>query len=181
MNCFDKIEKIDIHTHPSLDLAILQFKGFNQILYKGHATLLKDQTKISQGKFLCRLGFPFPEFNNFQLNAITDDIEWTNIGNSNSPIFPIEGMVTRFLGDQYQGIMGIEMSTPGLRGQSGGPLFDQNGIIYGMQYATGHLHLGFDQSNREIIINGNPTTISNYPFLHVGMCIHINKIKEFKI
>jgi len=33
-------------------------------------------------------------------------------------------MVTRFLGDPTQGIYGVEMSTPGLRGQSGGPLFD---------------------------------------------------------
>jgi hypothetical protein len=87
--------------------------------------------------------------------------------------------VTRFTGDQSGTISGIEMSTPGLRGQSGGPLFDQDGIIYGMQFATGHLHLGFDMKDHEIIHEGKKTRISNHPFLHVGLCVHADKIKQF--
>jgi hypothetical protein len=34
----------------------------------------------------------------------------------------------------------LEMSTLGLMGQSGGPLFDTEGKICGMQFATNHLH-----------------------------------------
>ena len=34
------------------------------------------------------------------------------------------------------------MSTPGFKGQSGGPLFDERGIIYGMQSAITSLNLG---------------------------------------
>ena len=71
------------------------------------------------------------------------------------------------------------MSTPGLKGQSGGPLFDINGFIYGMQYATNHLHLGFDMKNKEITSEGKKIKVTNQPFLHVGHCVHVDQIKEF--
>lgn len=179
MNCFDKIDQITYHAHPTLDLAILEFKGFTKKLYSSHASFIKDSSKIKQGKYLCRLGFPFPEFNNFKYDALKDDILWTNEGIAASPTFPIDGIVTRFLGDETGKINGIELSTPGLKGQSGGPLFDTNGTVYGMQYATNHLHLGFDIKDREIINEGKKSKVSNYPFLHVGLCIHVDKIKEF--
>lgn len=181
INCFDKIEQITCHFHPTLDLAIMEFKGFNKILYKGHASFIKDSNQIKQGKYLCRTGFPFPEFNNFRHNPDTDDIEWTQTGNPNSPSFPLDGIVTRFVGDPAGSgtVIGIEMSTPGLRGQSGGPLFDTNGTVYGMQYATNHLHLGFDIKDKEVIHDGKKSRVSNYPFLHVGLCVHVDRIKEF--
>ena len=179
MNCFDKIEAITCHAHPTLDLAILEFKGFTKIMYTAHAAFIKDSKNIKQGKYLCRTGFPFPEFNNFKHNPTTDDIEWTEEGINASPSFPIDGIVTRFVGDTTGKISGIEMSTPGLRGQSGGPLFDTNGIVYGMQFATNHLHLGFDNKDTEIIANGKKSKVSNFPFLHVGRCIHVDEIKAF--
>ena len=73
----------------------------------------------------------------------------------------------------------IELSTPGLRGQSGGPLFDSEGAMYGMQSATMHLHLGFDMVNQQMQINGEDLLINNQPFLHVGRCVHGDIIKEF--
>lgn len=180
LNCFDTIQEITCHAHPTLDLAILEFKGFNKIFYTSHARFIKDISKIKQGMSLCRIGYPFPEFSNFRHNPGTDDIEWTNTGNPNSPSFPIDGIVTRFVANSAaEGITGIEMSTPGLRGQSGGPLFDSNGTVYGMQFATNHLHLGFDLKEHEIINNGKRTKVSNNPFLHVGICVHADKIKEF--
>jgi len=179
LNCFDRIEQIVSHVHPTLDLAIVEFKGFNKILYNSFARFAGKNFKIRQGKMLCRIGFPFPEFNNFQYNGNNDDIEWTNTGNPNSPSFPIDGIVTRFLGDVSGGINGIEMSTPGLRGQSGGPLFDNEGVVYGMQYATNHLHLGFDIKDREIMNDGKKSKVSNFPFLHTGLCVHVEKITAF--
>lgn len=180
VNSVDTIGNIKFHAHPTLDLAIIIFEDFKQKFYNSYATFVKDPNKIKQGKSLCRLGYPFPEFNNFQHNPVTDDIEWTNTGNSNSPRFPLDGIITRFGADANQ-IISIEMSTPGLRGQSGGPLFDAEGLIYGMQYITSHLHLGFDIKDKEIIHDGKKTKVSNYPFLHVGQCIHVDRIKEFLI
>jgi hypothetical protein len=179
LNSVSPITSLTWHIHPTLDLAILIFNGFTHKHYTSHATFVKDSTKIQQGKYLCRLGYPFPEFNNFQFNQTNDDIEWTSIGNAASPRFPIDGIITRHIGDSNRNIIGIEMSTPGLRGQSGGPLFDADGLVYGMQYATNHLHLGFDLKDHEIITNGKKSKVSNYPFLHVGQCIHAQVIKDF--
>ncbi|MCH7412921.1 serine protease [Belliella sp. R4-6] len=179
IDCIDKISGFTYHLHPEYDLAIIKFNDFSKTLYHGHAVFPKNADSINQGKFLCRLGFPFPEFSNFKLNLESDDIEWTSDGVKSSPRFPIDGMVTRFLGDKKGVKHGIEMSTPGLRGQSGGPLFDENGIVYGMQSRTKHLHLGFDIEDKEIISKGKSKKINDYSFIHLGECIHVNIIKEF--
>lgn len=170
--------RLVIQRHPVYDLAIVQFQGYSEIKYKGFARLLKDETKVRPGRTLCRLGYPFPEFSNYRFNKDTDDIEWSQSGRISTPAFPIDGIITRQVADQ-NGIFGIEMSTPGLKGQSGGPLFDTKGIVYGMQSATQHLHLGFDQVNREVISEGIRKRVSNFPFLNVGRCVHVRIIKEF--
>ncbi len=175
--------QLRVIAHPILDLAILIFENFTQKQYSSYATFVKDDNKVQQGRYLCRLGFPFPEFNNYTLNQTTNDVEWTMTGNVLSPVFPIDGIITRFgttsINNQPTKAT-IEMSTPGLRGQSGGPLFDADGLVYGMQSMTQHLHLGFDIKDKEILASNNKKErVSNYPFLHVGHCIHIDRIKEF--
>jgi Trypsin-like peptidase domain len=176
-NCFDKITGFKVHMHPSLDLAIIEFSGFEKVLYQSHATFVSDNQAFNIGKFLCRVGYPFPEFNNFRINEV-DNLEWTQSGVANTPIFPSEGMITRFVAAKNE-VTHIEMSTPGLRGQSGGPLFDIEGIVYGMQSHTMHLHLGFDMKEHEINTKFGQEKISNYPFLHVGRCVHAVQIKRF--
>lgn len=178
VSCFDSISGFDIHMHPEYDLAAIRFKGYKQIYYKSFARFIADDTEIKPGKMMCRLGFPFPEFTNFKYNYSTDDIEWTRDGNPRSPSFPIEGIITRLI-SQNGKISGIEISTPGLRGQSGGPLFDPDGLIYGMQSSTRHLHLGFDLENHEVNMGTGLKKVTNTPFLHVGQCIHVKAIKEF--
>ncbi len=178
LNCVDQFSNLDIDMHPTQDLALLRFRGYNRLLYSGYAAFLKDSSRVKAGRSLCRLGYPFPEFTNFQYNPATDDIDWTNTGRINTPRFPIDGIITRLMGDSTD-MLGIEMSTPGLRGQSGGPLFDTNGVIYGMQSATRHLHLGFDIENLDVMVNNRKTRVSNYPFLNVGQCVHVDVIKKF--
>lgn len=164
--------------HPAYDLAIIIFDNFRNPRYQSHARFLKDSSGLKQGKSLCRLGFPFAEFTNFQYNSDFDDIEWTQTGQVETPRFPIDGMLTRHLVSGGE-IMGLELSTPGLRGQSGGPLFDKDGFICGMQMSTSHLHLGFDMKNYEYKANGRQIRVTNQPFLHVGHCIHVDVIKRF--
>jgi hypothetical protein len=178
VDCVNKMSGFTWHLHPEHDLAILKFNDYDKLLYQGHAIFLKDDSQAKQGMFLCRLGFPFPEFSNFSYNEERDDIEWTAEGIHATPRFPIEGMITRFLGKDNK-IFGIEMSTPGLRGQSGGPMFDKDGIVYGMQFSTKHLHLGFDMEEKEILVQNKLKKVTDYSFLHLGQCIHANVIKEF--
>ena len=178
VSCVDSFREVTIDMHPTQDLAILRFKGYNRPLYRGYAQFLRDTSRVKPGRSLCRLGYPFPEFTNYRYNKNSDDIEWTTEGRITTPRFPIDGIITRLLSDS-SGITGIEMSTPGLRGQSGGPVFDTNGLIYGMQSATRHLHLGFDIENRDVLVNNRRTRVSNYPFLNVGQCVHVDVIKAF--
>ncbi|GAB4020941.1 S1 family peptidase [Spirosoma koreense] len=178
VGCVDQYEKLTIDMHPTQDLALLRFEGYGRRLYRSQAMFLGDSSLVKPGRSLCRLGYPFPEFTNFRYNPAIDDIEWITTGRPNSPRFPIDGIVTRLLSENNE-ITGIEMSTPGLRGQSGGPLFDTKGLIYGMQSATRHLHLGFDIEDREVMVNGRKSRVSNYPFLNVGQCVHVDVIKAF--
>lgn len=178
-DCVGAFSDIDIQLHPNYDVAILKFKGYSSKYYTGHAVFAKDGNGIRPGDFLCRLGYPFPEFEDFLFDSSNDDIYWDASKNASTPRFPIDGMFTRHLVDETGKLFGIEISTPGLRGQSGGPLFTSNGLIYGIQSMTHHLHLGFDMVKEKMIINGKQTTINNQPFLHVGQCVHVDVIKEF--
>jgi hypothetical protein len=177
--CVDKMSGLTWHVHPKYDLAILKFNDFNKLYCNEFAVFKKNTDEIKQGKFLCRLGFPFPEFTNYKYNSENDEIEWTAKGVNSSPRFPVEGMVTRFIGDGKGGKYGIELSSPGLRGQSGGPLFDTDGLVCGMQSRTKHLHLGFDLENHEILAKGQKKKVSDYSFIHLGECIHADIIKDF--
>lgn len=179
VDCVDQISLIHFNLHPEYDLALLKFDGFQKIHYSGQPIFLNDHQQVQPGQQLCRLGFPFPEFSNFQLNLAKDQLEWTSTGQPRSPRFPIDGMLTRFLGDQNGKIHGIELSTPGLRGQSGGPLFDVSGRIVGMQSRTKHLHLGFDIEDKEVVAHGKVKKVNDYAFIHLGECVHISVIKDF--
>ena len=179
INCVDGDEPPVITPHPNehVDLALVQFKNFRQRLYTGYATFLKDTSRIKPGRTLCRIGYPFPDFTNFRYNPRVDDIEWSEEP-THYVSFPIDGIITRLLPNK-KGIVEIEMSTPGLVGQSGGPLFDAGGLVNGMQSATDQLHLGLDIEDREVLVKNRRSLVSNYPFLNVGICIHADQIKAF--
>jgi hypothetical protein len=179
VGCVDALTGFKWHVHPKYDLAILKFNGFEKLLVEEFPRFKKDTSTIQQGSMLCRLGFPFPEFSNFTFDNKKDDIIWTKVGKENSPRFPMNGMVTRFLADEENQKYGVELSTPGLRGQSGGPLFDEDGIICGMQSRTKHLHLGFDIEGKEIQVKGKIKKVDDYSFIHLGECIHVDIIKSF--
>ncbi len=174
----DEFTEIRWLNHPIYDLSLIKFEGFNEILCSDYPVFAKNSENIKSGMSLCRLGYPYPEFSNYQYDESTDDIVWLNNGGEYSPRFPIDGIVTRLVTDNNT-LCGIELSTPGLKGQSGGPLFDVNGIIYGMQSETVTLPLGFDQINREIIVNGKKKKVNDYSFIHLGRCVHIDIIKDF--
>ena len=178
-NIVDTFTSFTIFECSYADLALIKFEGFNQIYCDCYPVFKDNSAELKQGLSLCRLGFPYPEFSNFQYNTQLDDIEWTTNGRSDSPLFPIDGILTRMIANELGQIVGLELSTPGLKGQSGGPLLDKDGIVCGLQSSTHSLPLGFDQVNREIMVDGKKKRISNYPFLHLGRCVHVDIIKKF--
>jgi hypothetical protein len=178
INCVEGRIDFEIKLHDKLDVALIHFTSFTRLLCDFFPVFAANGAELKQGMFLCRLGFPFVEFTNYAYDSATDTIQWTTAGKAATPRFPIEGMVTRHLVDDTGTVIGFELSTPGLRGQSGGPAFDTEGRIWGMQSATNHLDLDFDV-NQEVLRKGVKRRISDSAFLHVGHCIHVDLLKSF--
>lgn len=148
------------------DLAVGQLKPFDKIHGATYPTFKNPATPVSPGTSLCRLGFPFHQITptydgrNFQLPP----------GTLPMVLFPIEGILTRQLivnPDPNAFIGFIETSSPGLGGQSGGPIFDRDGVVWGIQSQTHHLPLGFSPP----VPNGRPGE-KEHQFLNVGVGTH---------
>jgi hypothetical protein len=94
------------------------------------------------------------------------------------PIFPIEGIYTRNLlsgktQDQTMDIMFLETSSPGLKGQSGGPICDIEGNIYAIQSQNVTLPLGFKGT-----VEINKKKVEENQFLNVGIGVHPNTLVD---
>ena len=129
--------------------------------------VFKDPAKrIASGTSLCRLGFPFHEIKpTYKAGIFTLPPETFPV-----VFFPNEGILTRALiiGQTAEVFTGfIETSSPGLRGQSGGPIFDQHGTVWAIQSHTSHLPLGFSPP----VPNGKPGE-KEHQFLNVGRGTH---------
>lgn len=172
-------DNFDIIFHPILDLAIIKFKKvkFKLDNYPKFSISLPDQ-----GQSICKLGYAFPNVDFFQYNqdrniiSIKDDACWE------LPLFPMDGIVTRHVNldtgaTLYNNVL-FETSTPGLRGQSGGPIFGPDGVVYGIQSFTVHMNLGFnlnqiiksEEINLEIPINS---------FINLGIGISSKEVIKF--
>jgi len=178
VNCVEGPLDLHLELHPEYDVALLKFSNFASLGATRFPVFASDGAGLKQGKFLCRLGFPFPEFSNFGYDAASDSIDWTQQGRESTPQFPIEGMVTRHLLSPSGDVIGIELSTPGLRGQSGGPAFDTCGRVWGIQAATAHFDLNFDV-DMPVVREGKSKRVTDHAFLHVGHCIHVDVLKDF--
>lgn len=177
VDCIEGPLNCDIKEHPDLDVALLHFKGYTKLRCDTFPVFPSDGESLPPGRFLCRLGYPFPEFTNFEYDEVAEKVKWTN-AQTRAPRFPIEGMLTRHLGTSAGSIWGFEMSTPGLKGQSGGPAVAADGRVWGMQSATNHLDLDFDV-DQDVIRNGAKKRVRDSAFLHVGHCIHADVLKAF--
>jgi hypothetical protein len=138
--------------------------------------VLRDTLRapIEQGMSVCRLGFPFCDV---PATYDTDRDEFTFDERAFPvPRFALDGIVARFnrrFGDDgTTSALYIETSTPGLRGQSGGPLLDTAGRVCGVQSHTAHIDLGFDARY--------PTdvgTVTERQFLNVGTATHVDEVR----
>ncbi len=174
MNCFEdgRLEKIIYHKN--LDLALIKWKDFSKVCTEKFPQI--STKKIEPGESICRLGFPWPTFNCFDI--IQDDIKVKKNGDFNTPAFPLDGMVTRLFNDDSGKIIAFETSTPGLRGQSGGPIFDVEGNIIGLQSATSHLDLMFD-IDFDVVRNHKNVHASEKQFINLGIGVSANQIIKF--
>jgi len=146
---------------PAVDVAVAQFENFDPASVKGFPKFKDPSKAFEPGEALCKLGFPF-----HSITPTWDDAKQAFGFTGLIPRFPIDGILTRMVQVQVNGtppqypLKWIETSTPGLRGQSGGPIFDVQGTIWGLQVRTAHHPLGFAKP-------GQPEQ-----YLNVGLGVH---------
>jgi len=160
-----------IHGNPKADIAVVELKG-SSALVAGEYPIIREPDTVKNGMSVCRLGFPF-----YEIDASFDSGtgEW-RLPDDVFPIprFPNDGIVTRFIAVDGEQTF-IETSTPGLMGQSGGPLFDTEGRVVGIQSRTNHLELGFAPKPKG---KAGPSRREEHQFLSVGIAAHVAAIRK---
>ena len=167
---WDKVQRVETHSLNEVDLALVKLEPFEPEWVTEYP-VFKNPKDLPYGRSLCRLGFPFHSITpiyhentqSFQLPSESMPI----------PFFPNDGIYTRelVLPEEQQPAPGyplrfIETSSPGLRGQSGRPIFDMDGSVWAIQTDTTHHPLGFTPPDPR-----NPSkTVSQ--FMHVGRGVH---------
>ncbi len=180
----------DVSLMPATDLALGRLQPFDPEGIKHYPVFKKPGENYTPGRSLCKIGFPFHEI------TPSYDAE-KNIfvlpkGSVPLPIFPIEGIFTRVVIAQMPGLdekelakqgvsekeqgMFIETSSPGLVGQSGGPIIDSEGVVWALQSHTRHYPLGFSPP-----IPGQDPSLKQkeHQFLNVGLGVHAEPILHF--
>jgi len=172
----DGVRITDVKILGEGDLAVGRLEPFDKDRFPSYPVFKRpEKMKIAQS--LCKLGYPF-----HKVKAVYDEQNKRFVIDPATfpiPLFPIEGIHTRklTLGKSKDGkydLLLLETSTPGLRGQSGGPIFDSDGYVWAMQSRTGHHPLGFSPK-----ITKNGKEIEENQFLNTGIGVHGELIIEF--
>jgi hypothetical protein len=163
---------------PTADLASGKIEKFDKSVINSYPTFKVAAEDIGPGTSLCKLGSPLAYV----------DVKWDQKNNrfdlrkETFPMarFPIEGIMTREVhvpvGSQNttkEMVKYIETSSPGLKGQSGGPTFDVHGNIWAMQSKTSSYDLGFEMKVNKL------NNIQERQFIHVGLGTHVQTIIDF--
>jgi hypothetical protein len=84
----------------------------------------------------------------------------------------MDGIFTRNLsgGQSADGypLQFVETSSPGLRGQSGGPTLDKDGVVWAIQSQTQSIPLGFRPTWKD----ENGKDVEEHQVLNLGMGVH---------
>ena len=100
INCVEGLLNFELKLHNNLDIALIKFNNFTRLLCDSFPVFTTNGSQLKQGKFLCRLGFPFVEFTNFAYDSTSDKIHWTDTGIKHILRFPLEGMVLHVISIQ---------------------------------------------------------------------------------
>ena len=165
----DGVKLVDISGRKDSDLAIGRLEPFDPSSIKEYPRFKDFGTDQPQpGTSLCTLGYAFDRLKaayDEQAGRFTLDV----VGRL--ALFPIEGIMTRVVNDDDGKPLFIERSSPGLMGQSGGPILDKDGAVWSIQSKTMPFSLGFDPKTPK---EGKVV----HQFLNVGWGVHPERIRE---
>lgn len=166
------VPTLEINGHQ--DLALGRIQNFNPGWVQSYPVFRDPARVLEQGTSLCKLGYPFSE-----VEVSFDEASGGfHLHTENLPLFPMDGIFTRrkvwVHENTGEKAHFIEMSSPGLRGQSGGPVYDVEGRVCGLQSHTDHLPLGFSPKLR---IGGREVT--EHQYLNIGQAANVEAILSF--
>lgn len=164
---------VDIAIVDEIDLAVGRLEPFKSDWVTTYPVFKDPSKNFMVGTSLCKLGFPFvkitPTFDeNTNMFGIPSEMR-------SIPLFPLDGIFTRTLevpatAPPFRYAF-VETSSPGLRGQSGGPIFDIKGTIWAIQSRTAHQPLDF---NPEVEVGGKKH--KEHQFLNTGWGVHVETV-----
>ena len=163
---------------PAADLALGRIEPFDETSVARFPVFKNPSHGYEPGRSLCKLGFPL-----HHIQPVYDDKAdrfTLPAGSVPLPMFPLEGMFTRVVDTRAPGSGEgdpspfIETSTPSLLGQMGGPVFDSEAVVWGIQSHTMHHPLGFQPP-----APGGPSGHVEHQFLNTGLAVHASVIRGF--
>lgn len=172
----DGVDLTDIRFLPEGDLALGRLDPFDPGDFPAYP-VFKDPATLDAGTSLCKLGYPFHTIEaGFDEGAAAFSL---SPGIRGLACIPIEGIYTRTLAggtsrDGRYAIKFLETSSPGLTGQSGGPIVDARGTVWGIQSRTEARAIG---SYAGTGTDGHVSTESQ--FINLGVGVHPDLIVAF--
>ncbi|MCK9322508.1 MAG: serine protease [Candidatus Methanomethylophilaceae archaeon] len=172
---WDGCRLTNVYVNRQIDIAVGKLEPFDKNWIKEYPVFRNPET-MRPGTSLCRLGFPFANVNS-EFDSKLNSFHITK-GTLPLPLFPNDGIHTRNVmrGKSKDGnydMLYIETSSPGLKGQSGGPIYDRDCKIYALQVQTAHFPLGFQPT----VENEGKRVVENQ-FMNVGLGVHGRTIQK---
>ena len=173
----DGARLVEARLVPAADLALGRLEPFDPASIPRYPVLKDPSRGYAPGRSLCKLGFPL-----HRIEPIYDEDANTFTlppGSVPLPMLPLEGMFTRVVNTRAPGSgegdpsLFIETSTPSLLGQMGGPVFDAEAVVWGVQSHTVHHFLGF----RPPVPGGRQGQVE-HQFLNTGLAVHASVIRS---
>lgn len=173
----DGVGMTEAHVDMDRDLALTRLTGFDPASVLSYPVFGQPASAIRPGDRLCRLGYPL-----HQASATFDEKTGTfSLAPGVTPIprFPVDGIYTRDaikeVSPSGRKVRFLETSSPGLRGQSGGPIFDTAARVWAIQSSTIHLPLGFSPE----VTMPDGQKVVEHQFINLGLGCHADEVLAF--
>lgn len=172
----DGVRLVEARMMPAADLALGRLDPFDGATVGRYPVLKNPDRDHAPGRSLCKLGFPL-----HRIQPVYDEKANTFTlpeGSVPLPMLPLEGMFTRVVSTRAPGSgpgdpsTFIETSSPSLIGQMGGPVFDAESVVWGIQSHTVHHPLGFHPP-----VPGGVAGQVEHQFLNTGLAVHASVVR----
>ena len=168
----DGIRMSRVYVNRQIDVALMKLENVRDIT---SVPVFRSPDSVMPGTSVCRLGFSFVDVRS-EFNEQTKNFAIPP-GVLPLTFYPTDGIHTR---DIVEGVTEdgfdrafVDTSTPSYRGQSGGPLFDTEGRIYGLNVRTQIRRLEFDN-----VLQPRDELLPEKQYANFGQAVHVRTLVQ---